>query len=306
MSFSIKEIITLNQLFGVGSKLLYQLEKQQGDTLLQRLSACHVFIKENGRSIPIEQRHISQAEQQAEWILQQSQAQNIRLLSYYDDNFPTSLKMITNIKGEPKHPFLLYYKGDLSALHYPCVAIVGTRQPTVQGKRASFYLAEQFAKEELCIVSGLALGCDTYGHQGALSVGGRTIAFLAHGLDTIFPPENRRLAQNIINNKGLLLSEHPIGTPFSKYNFISRDRLQAGMSLATIVIQTGTEGGTMHVANATLNAGKKLFVCHFNDEVTRNAIITQGNKLLAQQGAIYLKGSDDLHLIANSIKGNSR
>ncbi len=306
MSFSIKEIITLNQLFGVGSKLLYQVEKQQGDTLLQRLSACHVFIKENGRNIPIEQRHISQAEQQAEWILQQSQTQNILLLSYYDDNFPTSLKMITNIKGEPDHPFLLYYKGDLSALHYPCVAIVGTRHPTVQGKRASYYLAEQFAKEELCIVSGLALGCDSYGHQGALSVGGRTIAFLAHGLDTIFPPENRRIAQNIINNKGLLLSEYPIGTPFSKYNFISRDRLQAGMSLATIVIQTGTEGGTMHVANATLNAGKKLFVCHFNDEVTRNAIITQGNKLLAQQGAIYLKGSDDLHLIANSIKGNSR
>lgn len=306
MSFSIKEIITLNQLFGVGSKLLYQVEKQQGDTLLQRLSACHIFIKENGRSIPIEQRHISQAEQQAEWILQQSQTQNIHLLSYYDDKFPTSLKEITNVKGEPDHPFLLYYKGDLSALHYPCVAIVGTRQPTVQGKRASYYLAEQFAKEELCIVSGLALGCDTYGHQGALSVGGRTIAFLAHGLDTIFPPENRRLAQNIINNKGLLLSEYPIGTPFSKYNFISRDRLQAGMSLATIVIQTGTEGGTMHVANATLNAGKKLFVCHFNDEVTRNAIITQGNKLLAQQGAIYLKGSDDLHLIANSIKGNSR
>lgn len=306
MSFSIKEIITLNQLFGVGSKLLYQVEKQHGDTLLQRLSACHVFIKENGRNIPIEQRHISQAEQQAEWILQQSQAQNIRLLSYYDDKFPTSLKEITNVKGEPDHPFLLYYKGDLSALHYPCVAIVGTRHPTVQGKRASYYLAEQFAKEELCIVSGLALGCDSYGHQGALSVGGRTIAFLANGLDTIFPPENRRLAQNIINNKGLLLSEYPIGTPFSKYNFISRDRLQAGMSLATIVIQTGTEGGTMHVANATLNAGKKLFVCHFNDEVTRNAIITQGNKLLAQQGAIYLKGSDDLHLIANSIKGNSR
>ncbi|MBR5973317.1 MAG: DNA-protecting protein DprA [Paludibacteraceae bacterium] len=304
MSLSIKDIITLNQLFGVGSKLLYQVEKQRGETLLQRLSECHILIKENGRRIPIVQRHIAQAEQQAEWILQQSKAQNIHLLSYYDDNFPTQLKEITNEKGEPDHPFLLYYKGDLSALHYPCIAIVGTRHPSAQGEKASFYLAEQFAKEEMCIVSGLALGCDTYGHQGALNAGGRTIAFLAHGLDTIFPPENRKLAQNIIDNKGLLLSEYPIGTPFSKYNFISRDRLQAGLSLATVVIQTGTEGGTMHVAKATLKAGKPLYVCHFRDKATQNAAITQGNQLLVEHGAIYLKGSDDLHVIANTIKGS--
>lgn len=302
MSLSIKEIITLNNLFGIGSKILYKVGQQEGDTLLDRITACNGCIRENGHRIPVEQRHIIQSEQAAEQIILKSKEAGVHLLPFYDEKFPSQLKQITNEKGEPDFPFLLYCKGDISVLQQPCLAIVGTRQPTTHAEKAARYLAEQFVQEGLCIVSGLALGCDTFSHQGALRAGGHTIAFLAHGLDTIFPPSNQKLALEIIHNGGALISEYPIGTSFNKYNFIQRDRLQAGMSLATLVIQTNINGGTMHVANATLNAGKKLYVCYFNDETIRKTENCSGNEVLVKKGATYLKGNDNISQIADEIK----
>lgn len=302
MSLSIKEIIILNHLFGVGSKILHQVDQQEDGSFFERISACNICIRENSHLIPIEQRHITQAEEVANQIILKSKEAGIQLLPYYDKMFPPQLKQIKNENGEPNFPFLLYYKGDINALQQPCLAIVGTRQPTTHAEKAARYLAEQFVQEGLCIVSGLALGCDTFSHQGALRVGGHTIAFLAHGLDTIFPPSNQKLALEIIHNGGALISEYPIGTSFNKYNFIQRDRLQAGMSLATLVIQTNINGGTMHVANATLKAGKKLYVCYFNDETIRKTENCSGNEVLVKKGATYLKGNDNISQIADEIK----
>lgn len=163
--------------------------------------------------------------------------------------------------------------------------MIGTRKNTPTAKIAGEYLAGEFAKQGFCIVSGLALGCDTSAHLGALKAGGKTLAFMGNGLDSVYPKQNEQLAEDIIARGGLLMSEHKAGIPSTPYNLVARDRLQAGISLATIVIQTGIQGGTMHAANATLNSSKPLYVLRYQDKATATHEQTQGNYLLEEKGA---------------------
>jgi DNA processing protein len=137
-----------------------------------------------------------------------------------------------------------------------------------------------------------------------LKVGGKTTAILANGLDheSIYPPENQDLAEEIVQKGGLLLSEYPIKSTVNRYNLVARDRLQAGLALATLVVQTGVKGGTMHAANTTLMAKKDLFVMRFKNDAINNHEKCQGNAYLHEKGAKYIKGSDDLDKISEDIK----
>lgn len=188
----------------------------------------------------------------------------------------------------------------------PGLAVIGTREPTAEGSNGGKYLAGQFAKCGYNIVSGLAIGCDTCGHEGALSVGGKTTAILANGLDhdSIYPKENQELAEKIVENGGLLLSEYPISTIVNRYNLVARDRLQSGLSKATLVVMTGVKGGTMHAATATLKANKPLYVMRFKNEETNKHEKCLGNAYLVEQGARYISGGDNIDDISNQIKNN--
>ena len=225
----------------------------------------------------------------------------IGITTYYDDDYPVILRDTIDEDGRLAPPMVLYYKGDLSITQLPGLAVIGTREITDFGKKAGLFLTQELAKRGFCIVSGLALGCDTVGHQGALNVGGKTIAFLAHGLDTVYPPENEALAQQIIDNGGLLLSEYPVGMGVNRYNLVARDRLQASMAHATRVIQTGVQGGTMHAANTTLQYPKPLYVIKFKNNDENEHEKSLGNALLVEKGAKYISGSDDINEIADSI-----
>lgn len=295
MSLSVKEIITLNTLFGVGSKHIYPIAFQPCNApILERIRQNNIPFKIDGKRTSITAQHILEAEQTADRIITDSIQSKIGLLSFFDDNYPDKLRRTIDEKGNATPPLLLYYKGDLSLLHMPCATIVGTRQPSVAGVKASSYLSQQLARQGFCIVSGLALGCDTAAHKSALNENGKTIAILAHGLDIITPYSNKALAHEIVTKGGLLLSEYPIHTSFSKYSFISRDRLQASLSNLCIVVQTGINGGCMHVSNATLLSHKPLYTVYFKDEATRNLDITAGNDYLVKKGATYLTGNDNL------------
>ena len=199
---------------------------------------------------------------------------------------------------------LLWYRGDFSITEQPCFAVIGTREATPEGIAGGTYLSGEFAKRGFNIVSGLAVGCDTCGHKGALKVGGKTTAILANGLDhnSIYPPENQDLAEEIVENGGLLISEYRIGTPVNRYSLVARDRLQSGLSLATLVVQTGEHGGTMHAATSTLQAGKPLYTILFKDDATNQHEKCLGNALLVKQGAKYIKGNDNFDEISNSVK----
>lgn len=237
-------------------------------------------------------------------IVEASKAEGIGFKGYYDDDFPESLRKTVDEEGKENPPLLLWYRGDFSITKLPGIAVIGTREPTEEGIIGGKYLAGEFAKRGFNIVSGLAIGCDTCGHEGALNVNGKTTAILANGLDnkSIYPPENRDLAENIVKNGGVLLSEYPINTSVNRYSLVARDRLQSGLAQATLVIQTGKASGTMHAAKATLAANKPLYVMLFKKEETNKHEKCLGNEVLHEQGAIYLKGNDNIDEISHSIK----
>ena len=247
---------------------------------------------------------LKEANQLARRIIDNSNRANIGLVGYYDYEFPDVLRKTVNEEGKLDPPLFLWYRGDLSIAQLPGLAVIGTREATPEGVAGGTYLSGEFAKRGFNIVSGLAVGCDTCGHKGALKVGGKTTAFLANGLDSdsIYPPENKELAEEIVEKGGLLLSEYPIGTPVDRYSLVARDRLQAGLALATLVVQTGVNGGTMHAATATLQAGKPLYAMLFKDDATNKDDKCLGNALLVKKGAKYIKGDDNFDEISNVIK----
>ncbi len=248
--------------------------------------------------------NLNDAYQIAQRIIEASKQANIGLVGFYDEEFPDVLRKTVNEDGKLDPPMLLWYRGDFSITKLPGFAVIGTREATPEGIAGGTYLSGEFAKRGFNIVSGLAIGCDTCGHKGALKVGGKTTAILANGLDhnSIYPPENQDLAEEIVENGGLLISEYRLGTPVNRYSLVARDRLQSGLSLATLVVQTGEHGGTMHAATATLQAGKPLYTILFKDDTTNQHKKCLGNALLVKQGAKYIKGNDDFDEISDSVK----
>lgn len=265
--------------------------------LVPILDDLKIKVKKEKVTTEMLQKALGVARRTIEYNLQAG----IGITTYYDEDYPSILRDTINEDGKIAPPMVLYYKGDLSITRMPGLAVIGTREITDFGKKAGLYLTQEFARRGFCIVSGLAIGCDTVGHRGALNVGGKTIAFLAHGLDTVYPPENESLAQQIIDNGGLLLSEYPVGMGVNRYNLVARDRLQASMSLATLVIQTGVQGGTMHAANTTLQYPKPLYVIKFKNNEENEHEKSLGNALLVEKGAKYISGGDNIDAIAESI-----
>ena len=313
MKLNALQLLTLTNLVGVGNKSVLKvgnylqenrLEIQSWADLVPILEFLKVKTKEEGvkGTVKIKEEHLLNAERIAKQIIESSEKLDIGVVTYFEDNFPAILRSTTDEAGKPAPPIVLYYKGDLSITSMPGLAIIGTREPTPEGVKAGTFLASEFAKRGLSIVSGLAIGCDTCGHRGALAVGGKTVAFLAHGLDMVYPPENESLAHEIVENGGLLLSEYPIGIGVNRYNLVARDRLQAGLSNATLVIQTGVHGGTMHASIATLNSHKPLYVVYHSNDATRKHEKSLGLETLHKKGAKYIAGGDDRDKIAEDIK----
>lgn len=306
MALTKEYLLALKSLEGIGAKKLLKIGNHIEDNgiaissvedLIPVLKTLKIKVKKEDVTAYMLEDAICSAHQ----AIDANKRAGIGITTYYDEDFPAILRDTINEEGKLDPPVVLYYKGDLSITKMPGLAIIGTREITDFGSKAGMFLAQEFAKRGFCIVSGLAIGCDTIGHKGALAVGGKTIAFLAHGLDTIYPPENTELAQQIVDNGGLLLSEYPIGMTVNRYNLVARDRLQAGMSLATLVVQTGEQGGTMHAANTTLEAQKPLFTIKFQHPEQNEHEKSLGNTLLVKKGAKFISGSDNIDDISNNI-----
>ena len=218
-------------------------------------------------------------------ILESSAKLGIKFTTYYSEDFPSKLKNIKDAKGELDAPLILWYLGDLKVAEMPSVAIIGTREPTPEGIKAGNYIGKKMAAAGFNIVSGLAYGCDKSGHEGALmAVNGKTTAFLAHGLDSVYPPEHTELAHRIVEAGGLLMSEYPIGTHGMANYFVARDRLQSGLADACIVIQTGRSGGTLHAVRATVANKKPLYAVAYSNPQIMNFPKVQGNAMLLEEG----------------------
>lgn len=159
----------------------------------------------------------------------------------------------------PDPPKQLYIKGERELLqHQPALAVVGSRRPSPYGKAVTLELITAAARQGIVIISGLALGIDALAHKAALEAGGKTIAVLPCGVDKPYPATNRQLAQQILKQGGMLVTEYPDGTPPLHHHFIARNRLVSGLSGGVLITEAAEKSGTLHTAAFALDQGKTV------------------------------------------------
>jgi DNA processing protein len=179
--------------------------------------------------------------------------QGIELMNITDEEYPRALKEI----GDP--PVFLSYIGDLSVLGQPLIGVVGTRGMSAYGKRVVEAFVPTFVRAGMVTVSGLALGIDSAVAEQTLQTNGRTVAVLGHGLASIYPASNLKLAQKIVDNGGLILSEFPMNMKPDLYTFPARNRIIAGLSLGTLVCEAPENSGAIITAQLALEYGRDVF-----------------------------------------------
>jgi len=196
-----------------------------------------------------------------------------------DDDYPAGLLEIYD------PPPILWVRGRADRLNRPGIAVVGTRQPSTYGAAMAESLSRDLAARGMSVLSGMARGVDTAAHKGALAGGGITVAVWGTGIDVIYPKENKRLAEQIVEQGGALVSEFPLGTFPAPQNFPIRNRTLSGMSSGVLVVEAGEYSGTRITARCALEQGRDVYAVPGN--VTNknawgpNTLIKQGAKLTA-------------------------
>lgn len=201
------------------------------------------------------------------------------VISYADTEYPERLREIFD------PPPVLWVRGDVQVLSCHGIAVVGTRHPSPYGSGMAEMLARDLAARKLLILSGMARGIDTAAHKGALDAGGRTAAVWGTGLDVVYPKENKRLAEEIIQSGGAIVAEQPMGIFPAPQNFPLRNRIISGLSVGVLVVEAAEQSGTRVTARCALEQNRDVFAVPGN--VTNknawgpNTLIKQGAKLTA-------------------------
>ena len=208
----------------------------------------------------------------------------ISMVTCYDSDYPKKLRNIQN------RPIVLFYKGDISIVDEYSIAIVGSRNCSDYGRKCADFISNEIAIRKICIVSGLAIGIDSIGHIAALNNKSNTIAIIGNGLDNIYPSKNKKLAESIIKNGGLIISEFVVGTKPFKQNFPRRNRIISGLSDSVIVIEGSKKSGSLITAGYAIEQGKEVFVVP-GSIFSPNS---EGTNELIKDGANLLTSTDDV------------
>jgi len=206
---------------------------------------------------PPSDKEIKAAWARAADSLENCRREHIAVLVIDEENFPASLQDLK------KPPALLFVKGMLSNLAAkPRVTIAGTRDPSEWGTKTAQRCAKAVAEAGGIVVSGLARGIDAAAHRAALKAGGVTWAVLAHGLDRVSPVSNRGLAEEILDKDagGAIVSEYPPGVPARRAHFVERNRIQAALGQAVLIVESDTDGGSMHTAKFAQDLNRPVWV----------------------------------------------
>ncbi len=208
----------------------------------------------------------------------------VTVIPYWDERYPVLLSRIYD------PPTVLFVLGELIPTDRESIAVVGTRQPSPYGERITADLALRLAERLITVVSGLARGIDTIAHEASLSGGGRTIAVLGSGLDVPYPPENADLLRRI-SRQGAVISEFLMGSSPDPTNFPRRNRIVSGLSLGTVVVESGLDGGAMITASAALDQNREVFAVPGSIQDHRSV----GPHTLIKEGrAKLITGLDDI------------
>jgi DNA processing protein len=207
-----------------------------------------------------------------------------RLLKWTDGDYPASLREI----ADP--PPYLFVRGP-AALHQPgCLAVVGARAASEAGLRMAHRLGMELAGRGFIVVSGLARGVDGAAHQGALDAGGRTVAVMGCGIDIIYPPEHRKLAEAIIEGGGAIISELPIGTQPMAENFPTRNRILSGLCLGVVIVEAAEKSGSLITARMALEQNRQVFAVPGSPLTGK----TRGSNRLLKDGAKLVECVEDV------------
>ncbi|MBV8802637.1 MAG: DNA-protecting protein DprA [Gammaproteobacteria bacterium] len=231
----------------------------------------------------------------ADQDLQWCEKNNCHLLTLLDPNYPILLKEIHDA------PCLLFIQGDITLLNQPQLAIVGSRNPTQTGKDIAQQFAQQLSLGGLCITSGFAMGIDAASHKGALSGGGKTIAVFGTGLKLRYPASHHTLADNILANQGVLISEFPPDDLPQAHHFPRRNRIISGLSLGVLIVEAALRSGSLISARYALEQGREVFAIpgSIHNPLARGChqLIRQGAKLVETAKDIF----EELNLFKNEI-----
>ena len=268
--------ISLSNISGIGSKTFLQLLNAFGNPSNIYAASYKQLIEVVSEKIASE---IHQGVDQdaikdtIHWLTQT----NNHLVTLADTNYPQALLEI----ADP--PVLLYAKGNLALLNQPSLAIVGSRNASVQGEKNAEAFAQGLSGYGLCIISGLALGIDGAAHRGALKANGATIAVVGTGLDIVYPAQHRDLAHQIVE-RGLIISEFALGTPSKPQNFPRRNRIISGLSLGCLVVEANLQSGSQITARLSAEQGREVFAIpgsiHSPMSKGCHQLIKQGAKLV--------------------------
>jgi DNA processing protein len=207
----------------------------------------------------------------------------ITIITWDDECYPRRLLEI----DQP--PPVLYVRGEIHPEDAWSVAVVGTRRVSAYGRQIAEDVAITLARNGITVISGLARGVDAIAHQAAVNAGGRSIAIMGNGVDRIYPPENRKLAEQIIS-KGALVSDYPPGTPPEASNFPPRNRIISGLSMAVVVIEAGDTSGALITASFAADQGREVFAVPGNITAPQS----KGTNRLIYNGAIPLLDPRDI------------
>ncbi|MDQ3651316.1 MAG: DNA-processing protein DprA [Acidobacteriota bacterium] len=282
-----KDWIALNMTPGVGPRVAAKLLERFG-------SAGAVFKALRGelerlrlRPETIESMMLRNCDEAAANELEAVRAMpDADVLVLDDGTYPAMLREI------PDPPITLYVRGQWAAcLDAPCVAIVGSRGCSVYGRNVALALARELAGRGVTIVSGLARGIDAAAHRGALEAKGRTVAVLGTGIDEVYPRDHRKLAEEILEGGGALVSQFPLGTPPVPENFPYRNRIISGLSLGVVLVEAAENSGSLITARLAMEQNREVFAVPGNI-TSRNSFGT--NYLIKGAGAKLVQQWQDV------------
>ena len=269
--------ICLQQISGLGGKAICKLLGQFGSPE-NIFAASHQnlnkIVSEAVASLIKQGPNLEAVEIGLQWLEKDDNS----LITLADAHYPQALLEI------PDPPPILYAKGDLSCLSMPAIAMVGSRNASVQGEKNAEEFAYALSEQGFAIVSGMALGIDGAAHRGALkNKNGKTIAVVGTGLDIVYPAKHRELAHKIVE-QGLVISEFAIGTPSRPQNFPRRNRIISGLSLGCLVVEANTQSGSLITAKCAAEQGREVFAIpgsiHSAMSKGCHELIKQGAKLV--------------------------
>jgi len=283
----------------IGRKSAIKIAKQ---IKLNDVSA-HGFADASRATMDVKVLSFSPLDLEGAWVsasrqLENSASKGIHVLSLSDAEYPQLLAKTSD------PPAIIYVKGHLEAVSNLSVAVIGTRKPSEYGYKAARKIGAALANKGVSVVSGLAVGCDSAAHIGCVGANGVGVGVMAHGLDTVNPASNKKLAEKLLDLGGCLISEYPLGTRPNRATYVDRDRIQAGISSGVFVIETAVDGGTLHAVKFAEKQGRAIGCLSYRG--VGSTVNSEGNqKLITQRRASPIENGEQLEEFVDGLGKSS-